>query len=75
MKKSGATVHEDYRNYNVMGFVEVLLNFITLYKKLQKCKTHILKYNPKMILLIDFPGFNLRIAKFAKKEFRNFAKI
>ena len=68
MKKSGATVLEDYRNYNVMGFVEVLLNFITLYKKLQKCKSHILKYNPKMILLIDFPGFNLRIAKFAKEN-------
>ena len=68
MKKSGGIVLEDYRNYNVIGFIEVLLNIITLYKKLKKCKEHILKYNPKKILLIDFPGFNLRIAKFAKEN-------
>ena len=68
MKKSGGIILEEYRNYNVIGFVEVLINIITLYKKLQKCKRHILKYNPKKILLIDFPGFNLRIAKFAKEN-------
>lgn len=68
MRKSGALLLENYKNYNIIGFLEVILNINKLYKKLKKCKRQILYYNPKKILLIDFPGFNLRIAKFAKKN-------
>ena len=68
MKKSGAIILEDYRNYSTMGFVEVFSRLNFFFKKLQLCKKHIIEYCPKVILLIDFPGFNLRIAKFAKKR-------
>ena len=68
MKKSGAIVLEDYRNYSTMGFVEVFSRLNFFYKKLQYCKKHIIEYRPKVVLLIDFPGFNLRLAKFAKKK-------
>ena len=68
MKKSGAIVLEDYKNYSTMGFVEVFFRLGFFFKKLQLCKKHIIEYCPKVILLIDFPGFNLRLAKFAKKR-------
>ena len=68
MKKSGAIVLEDYKNYSTMGFVEVFFRLGFFFKKLQLCKKHIIEYCPKVILLIDFPGFNMRLAKFAKKE-------
>ena len=68
MKKSGGIILENYTSYNIMGFKEVIMNIRLLYNKLLKCKRQILDLNPKLILLIDFPGFNLRIAKFAKKN-------
>ena len=68
MKKSGAIVLEDYKNCSTMGFVEVFFRLSFFLKKLQLCKKHIIEYCPKVILLIDFPGFNLRLAKFAKKR-------
>ena len=64
MEKAGATVLENYRTYNIMGFIEVLFKLNHIYKKISLCKSHIIDYNPKVILLIDFPGFNLKIAKF-----------
>ena len=66
MEKAGATVLENYRTYNIMGFIEVLFKLNHIYKKISLCKSHIIDYNPKVILLIDFPGFNLKIAKFSK---------
>lgn len=68
MKGSGAKLIEDYSSYSIMGFVEVLKKVLFLYNKIQKCKSDILKLNPKRVLLIDFPGFNLRIAKFCKEN-------
>ena len=68
MKKSGAIVLEDYKNYSTMGFVEVFFRLSFFLKKLQLCKKHIIEYCPKVILLIDFPGFNMRLAKFAKRR-------
>ena len=68
MKTSGAKLLEDYRSYSIMGFIEVLKKIFFLYNKIQKCKIDILRLNPRRVLLIDFPGFNLRIAKFCKKN-------
>ena len=68
MKTSGAKLLEDYRSYSIMGFIEVLKKIFFLYNKIQKCKVDILRLNPKRVLLIDFPGFNLTIAKFCKKN-------
>src|SRR5690606_3309576 len=51
-----------------MGFVEVLMNLKTILGNLAFCKKDILAYKPDAIILIDYPGFNLRIAEWAKKE-------
>ena len=54
------------RDLAFMGFWEVLINIRTILKNIQNCKEDIRKYQPDTIVLIDYPGFNLRIAKFAK---------
>lgn len=51
-----------------MGFVEVIANIRTISKNISFCKKDILQYNPDILLLVDYPGFNLRIAKFAKEN-------
>jgi lipid-A-disaccharide synthase len=51
-----------------MGFVEVLMNFGKIKKFLSECKDDILQYKPDVVILIDYPGFNLRIAEFAKSK-------
>jgi lipid-A-disaccharide synthase len=51
-----------------MGFVEVLMNIFTILKNLRKVKADILKNRPDALILIDFPGFNLKVAEFAKKH-------
>lgn len=68
MQKAGGNLLQHYKHFNFMGLDEVLLNLVTLKKKLNLCKSHILNYKPRVIILIDFPGFNLRIAKFSKKR-------
>ena len=68
MHKAGGNLLQHYKHYNFMGLDEVLLNLVTLKKKLNLCKSHILTYKPKVIILIDFPGFNLRMAKFSKNR-------
>lgn len=51
-----------------MGFVEVIANLRTILKNIRFCKEDILKFQPDALILIDYPGFNLRIAEFAKKS-------
>ena len=51
-----------------MGFVEVLANIRTIYKNIKFCKKDIEEFQPNALLLIDYPGFNLRIAEWAKKK-------
>jgi lipid-A-disaccharide synthase len=50
-----------------MGFIEVLMNIRTINNNLHTCKESIKKFNPDVLVLVDFPGFNLRMAKFAKE--------
>jgi len=57
-----------YKDLAFMGFLEVLLNIRTIFKNLLFCKKDIEKYNPDVIIFIDYPGFNLRIAKWAKER-------
>ena len=54
------------RDLAFMGFVEVLANIRTITKNIKMCKQDILNYKPDALILIDYPGFNLRIAEFAK---------
>ncbi|MFH6767922.1 lipid-A-disaccharide synthase [Gaetbulibacter aquiaggeris] len=55
-----------YKDLAFMGFLEVVMNLKTISKNLSFCKEDILNYNPDVIVFIDYPGFNLRIAKWAK---------
>jgi len=65
MKDEGAVLVRHYRELAFMGFVEVLLNIRTILRNIKFCKTDILAYKPDVLILVDYPGFNLRIAKFA----------
>ena len=61
-----------HKDYSYMGFLEVFLNLYSIIKNISFCKSDILNYNPDIIIYIDFPGFNLRIAKWAKTHgFKN----
>lgn len=68
MEAAGATIVKHYRDLAFMGFVEVLMNLRTIFRNLDFCKTDILQYQPDVLILIDYPGFNLRIAKWAKQK-------
>ena len=68
MKEAGAELIRHYKEGAIMGFVEVVANLGKLAKNLQDCKNDIVKYNPDAVILIDYPGFNFRIAKFAKER-------
>jgi lipid-A-disaccharide synthase len=57
-----------YKDLAFMGFVEVLLNIRTILSNIKFCKQDILAYKADALLLIDYPGFNLRIAKWAKQQ-------
>lgn len=68
MQAAGMDVVVHYRELAFMGFAEVLVNLRTISKKLAQCQEDILEYKPDVIVLIDYGGFNMRIAKFAKKN-------
>lgn len=68
MQKVSPTLVKHYRDLAFMGFLEVVMNLRTIAKNLAYCKTDIESYNPDGIIFIDYPGFNLRIAKWAKRK-------
>lgn len=66
MKAQGADLVKHYRDLAFMGFTEVLMNLRTILKNIDLCKKDISQYKPDVLILVDYPGFNLRIAEFAK---------
>ncbi len=68
MEAEGATLVKHYRDLAFMGFVEVLMNLRTILGNMKFCKKDIAEYQPDALILVDYPGFNLRIADWAKKE-------
>lgn len=68
MQAAGASLVKHYRDLAFMGFVEVAKNLRTILGNLSFCKEDILAFKPDALVLIDYPGFNLRIAKWAKKQ-------
>ncbi len=68
MQKSGAHIVKHYRDLAFMGFIEVVQNLKTILGNLKFCKKDIEAFKPDALVLIDYPGFNLRIAKWAKKK-------
>ncbi len=68
MQDAGATLVKHYSELAFMGFIEVLKNIRTIFKNLADCKADISQYQPDALVLIDYPGFNLRIASWAKQN-------
>jgi lipid-A-disaccharide synthase len=68
MEKEGMTILKHVKTLSFMGFLEVLLNLKTIIRNIKDCKNQIIATQPAALILIDFPGFNLRIAKWAKKH-------
>jgi lipid-A-disaccharide synthase len=68
MASAGAKLLKHYDEIAIMGLVEVLMNFRTIQRLLKKCKEEIVEYNPDTLILIDFGGFNMRIARFAHNK-------
>lgn len=68
MQEQGAEVVKHYRDLAFMGFTEVLMNIRTIMRNFSFCEKDMLAYKPDALILIDYPGFNLRMAKFAHKH-------
>lgn len=68
MAAEGGTPVKHYRDLAFMGFAEVIMNLRTILGNISLCKTDIKNFEPDVIIFVDYPGFNLRIAKWAKKE-------
>lgn len=72
MQNTGGTLVKHYRDLAFMGFIEVLFNLKTVLNNIEICKKDISTFNPDVIIYIDYPGFNMRIAKWAKlKGYKN----
>jgi lipid-A-disaccharide synthase len=65
MESAGVKVVKHYRELAFMGFTQVLFNLRTILRNIKACKADILAFRPDALVLIDYPGFNLRIARFA----------
>jgi lipid-A-disaccharide synthase len=68
MQAEGGTTVKHFADMAFMGFIEVALNLNAILKNLKFCKEDIITWQPDVLILIDFPGFNLKIAEFAKKS-------
>src|SRR5690554_1233801 len=70
MKSVGGTLVKHYRELAFMGIIPVILNSRTILKNLTLCKKDIEQYNPDVVILVDYPGFNLNIAKYVKTNLK-----
>ena len=68
MQAAGATIIKHYRDLAFMGFAEVISNLSTILSNMKFCKRDIINFNPDVVIFIDYPGFNLPIAKFVKTK-------
>ena len=68
MKGVGGTLVKHYRELAYMGFVPVLLHLGTILKNMKACKRDIMEWKPDVLILVDYPGFNLDIAKYIRKH-------
>jgi len=68
MQKAGGTLVKHYRDLAFMGFIEVVFNLRTILNNIEICKKDIEQFKPDVIIFIDYPGFNMRIAKWAKEK-------
>lgn len=68
MAAEGGTIVRHYRELAYMGFIPVLLHLPTILKNMKMCKRDIVEWRPDVVILVDYPGFNLKIAKFLKQK-------
>ena len=68
MREVGGTLVKHYKELAYMGFIPVLLHLRTIFKNMDFCKSDILEWQPDVVILVDYPGFNLKIAEFVKKH-------
>lgn len=68
MEAAGARVVKHYKELAFMGFVEVLMNLRTILHNIDICKKDIAAFKPDVLVLVDYPGFNMRIAAWAKQQ-------
>src|SRR5574344_598045 len=68
MEKQGGDIVKHYKDLAFMGFWEVATHLSTILRNMKICKIDILLYEPDVVILVDYPGFNLRIAEFAKEN-------
>lgn len=68
MKAVGGTLVKHYRDLAYMGFIPVLLHLRTIFRNMDFCKKDIVDWQPDVVILVDYPGFNLKIAEFVKKH-------
>ena len=68
MQAQSGTLVKHYKDMAFMGFLEVLLNFRIILKNINFCKKDLMAYQPDVLILIDFPGFNLKIAEYVKNK-------
>jgi lipid-A-disaccharide synthase len=68
MRDQGAEIVRHYRDLAFMGFLEVIANLRTILRNIDFCKKDIIEYKPDAVILVDYPGFNLRIAEFVHQK-------
>jgi len=75
MQQVGGRLLKHYREMAYMGFIPVLLNLRKIFKNIRDCRREIVDYQPDVVILVDYPGFNLGIAKFIKDNRRRFNRL
>ncbi|MCD7973891.1 MAG: lipid-A-disaccharide synthase [Candidatus Azobacteroides sp.] len=68
MESKGGSLVKHYREMAFMGFIPVLMNLRTIMSNMRECKNDIKEFAPDVVILIDYPGFNLKIARYVKKK-------
>ncbi len=68
MEKQGAELVKHYRDLAFMGFIEVVSHLPAILKNFKSCEKDLVSYHPDVLILVDYPGFNLRMAKFASQH-------
>ena len=68
MQSAGGLIVKHYKELAFMGFVEVVMNLRTILNNLKFCKDDVQLFQPDVLVLIDYPGFNLRVAQWAKAQ-------
>lgn len=68
MQSVGGTLVKHYKDMAYMGFIPVLLHLHTIFRNMEICKEDIIKWNPDVLILVDYPGFNLKIAQYIKQK-------